>query len=324
MDAENVVQQADTVIKGMSLTNFDIIIFVIIGLSILIAVFRGFVKSFISSVGWILSLIIALYFHEIFSPLFAKYTASKSLADLLGFASVFLVASIIIAVINGIIITLLKGVCGGILDRSCGLFFGFIRGCLLVSVMFYIMVLLIPALSVKDHKEITDSEKLPKWAKNSQSLLLLSRGANFIALALPEHFQENLKMSLSEHRIIADTQDKDDEQSSDYVPHKPKAPVEKIDRIKSMNVLLSSLPKEVLDETAQDDLFVLQDSLADPSIKVQILEKIANNYQKYINDATNAEPTEQSKEQNKEYNHTYSLIEDEISKYNEMINATTE
>ncbi len=321
MDTENVVQQAGALIKGMSLTNFDIIIFFIIGLSILVALFRGFIKSFISSVGWILSLIIALYFHEIFSPLFAKYTASKSLADLCGFAGVFLVASIIIAVINGIILTLLKGSCGGILDRSCGLFFGFIRGCVLVSAMFYIMILLIPALNVKDHKDITDNEKLPKWAQNSQSLLLLSRGANFISLALPENFQENLKMSLGEHKIIANAQDKDDEHNSDYVPNKPKAPLEKIDHIKSMNVLLSSLPKEVLDETAQDDLFVLQDSLADPSIKVQILEKLANNYQKYINDTTNSESDEQSKEQKKEDNRTYSLIEDEISKYNEMINS---
>lgn len=321
MDTENLVQQANTVVSGMSLTNFDIIIFVIIGLSTLIALFRGFVKSFISSVGWILSLIIALYFYEIFSPLFVKYTASKSIADLLGFASVFLGAAIIIAIINGIIITLLKGSCGGILDRSCGLFFGFVRGCLLVSVMFYIMILLMPALSVKDRADITDNDKLPKWAMNSESLLLLSRGANFISLVLPEHFQENLRMSLSEHKIINDAQD---DHASDYAIQKPKAAIEKIDHIKTMNNLLSSLPKEVLEETTQEDIFVLQDSLSDPSIKVQILEKIANNYQKYINDMTNAEPTEQSKEQNKEYNRTYSLIEEEISRYNEMINASAE
>lgn len=319
MNTETLVQQADIVVKGMSLTNFDIIIFIIISLSTLIALFRGFIKSFISLVGWIVSLVIALHFYEALSPIFIKYTASKNVAGLLSFTTLFLGSSIIIAIINGIIITLLKGATGGILDRSFGLFFGLIRGCLLVSAMFYIMVIVLPELEVKDRDDVMNSEKLPKWAKKSESLLLLSKGAKFIEIILPSRFQENLKKSLTEPKF--DNEKNDITISEDYPIKKPKIQIEKGDSIKMMNKLLSSLPQEVVEESTQEDLFLLQDPLSDPAVKVQILEKIAADYQKYTNSMTEGASAEKIKEQSKEYQEVYTLLENEITRYNSKINA---
>ena len=320
MATETIVEKASTFINGLSLTNFDIIIFVIIGLSTLIALCRGFLKSFISLVGWIISLVVALQFYESLSPIFVKYTVSSSVADLLSFGVLFLVTAIIIAIVNSIIITVLSGACGGVLDRSFGLFFGLVRGCLLVSAIFYVMILLIPDLDVKDRYDVMHNEKLPKWARKSESLLLLSKGANFIETAMPERFQDNLKQSFREN---SDNEKQENPMPDYYSAKKTKMASDRSANIKAMNKLLSSLPKEVLDETSQEDLFVLQDSLADPVIKVQILEKIAVNYQKYTNDMTYGASAEKVKEQNQVYHRVYSLIENQIAKYNEMVNESS-
>ncbi len=322
MSAGNFIESAEAFVSGLSLTKFDIIIFTIVGLSTLIALYRGFVKSFVSLVGWIISLVIAFSFYDVLSPIFEKHVVSKSMADLLSFGAIFISAAIVIAIINHVIITALRSACGGILDRSFGLFFGLVRGCLLVSAVYYVMILLIPALNVKDRHDVMHNDKLPKWAQKSESLLLLSKGANFIETVLPDHFQENLKRSFSDQEG-SDHEKKEASTVDYYSAKKSKASFERSSSIKSMNQLLAMLPREVIDETTQEDLFVLQDSLADPSIKVQILEKIANNYQKYTNDATYGASPDKIKEQNKTYHRVYSAIEQEIARYNEMVNSSS-
>lgn len=320
MSTDNLVQNAEAFVSGLSLTKFDIIIFTIVGLSTLIALYRGFIKSFVSLVGWILSLVVAFSFYEVLSPIFAKHVVSKSMADLLSFAVLFICFAIIMAIINHVIILALRSACGGVLDRSFGLFFGLVRGCFLVSAVYYVMILLIPGLDVKDRHDVMHSDKLPKWAQKSESLLLLSKGANFIETILPEHFQENLKQSFSEQE--SSEHEKKDAPAVDYYSaKKSKASLERSSNIKAMNKMLAMLPREVIDETTQEDLLVLQDSLAEPVIKVQILEKIANNYQKYTNEVTYGASPEKIKDQNKKYHRVYSAIEQEISRYNEMVNA---
>lgn len=294
----------DKLLDTSLITQFDFIILSIIGISVIFGFFKGFVRSALSFCGLIIAVLLAIELADLFSSFFSKYVISHSMAVVVSAITLSIVFLIVISIINGILFSFIESICGGLIDKSFGLCFGFVRGCVYVSFAFYLLVFAIPELNVKDKSDIFgDNLRLPKWARNSETLLLLSRGASVVAHIVPEHFNNQLYKSILESK---------DGSGNFNITHN------NVDDVKSLNKIFSMLPEAVMDEIPEKDFITLQDQIAPATVKVKILESISTRYQNYVNSKAYYDDKDIDSV-NKTYHEVMTAIENEIAKYNATV-----
>lgn len=113
----------------------DFIILGIIGVSVLIGVWRGFIREALSLLAWVLAVWAALMFHGTVEQWLQPYIETPILrlavAVLLLFFIILLLASLISLVVNKLLAK--AGLSAA--DRIVGILFGVLRGALLVTVL---------------------------------------------------------------------------------------------------------------------------------------------------------------------------------------------
>lgn len=116
------------------MTAFDLVVLTVIGLSTTIALVRGFVRSLVSLVAWLIALVLGLKWGPAVAALVPGSTIPPSAAQVIGFAAVFIVVVIAGALAGTLMARLLHAVGLGIVDRLLGAVFGLARGLLLVAI----------------------------------------------------------------------------------------------------------------------------------------------------------------------------------------------
>jgi len=113
----------------------DIAILVIIGISCVISLFRGFVREVLSLLAWILALWVALRFTDRVAPLLAGQVSVPSLRLAIAFLALFLATLLVVGIINFLISKLVEktGLTGT--DRVLGMAFGTVRGVAVVALL---------------------------------------------------------------------------------------------------------------------------------------------------------------------------------------------
>ena len=115
------------------MTTFDIIVYSILGLSVIFSLFKGFVKEVFSLLSYLGGYLMASKYQGVFFQLLIESIPSKPIAKLIAFVGIFIITAIIISlmgrVARGLIIsaTHLSG-----FDRLAGGFVGFGKGILIV------------------------------------------------------------------------------------------------------------------------------------------------------------------------------------------------
>lgn len=114
---------------------FDYAIIIIIILSSVISLIRGFVRETLSLAAWIIAFWIALTFASNFSELLQPYITTQVIRYGAAFLGLFVITLILGGFINYLIAQLVvkTGLSGS--DRLLGIVFGFGRGILLVAVI---------------------------------------------------------------------------------------------------------------------------------------------------------------------------------------------
>lgn len=156
----------------------DWILLAVLGVSVLLGVWRGLVREVISLAGWIVGFWIA----QAWAPQAAAWLplqgASEVLRYLAGFVTVFLLVLVLSVVLGWVVSKLVSAVGLGLLDRLLGGVFGGLRG---------VVVLLTLAVVVS----LTPLQSAPWWTGSPVARTLV-HGLEWLKPVLPAHFGKYL------------------------------------------------------------------------------------------------------------------------------------
>ena len=123
----------------------DVAILIIISLSAVISLFRGFVREAVSLATWVLAFWVAIGFSDKLEPLLRNIIDSPNVRLVVAFSILFLITLIAGAMVNYLIGQLVRKTGMGGTDRMLGVIFGIARGIVVVGVL--VLLAGIPQLS---------------------------------------------------------------------------------------------------------------------------------------------------------------------------------
>ncbi len=160
----------------LSMNIFDAAVLGVLGLSTIVAFFRGFVREVLSLGAWVGAGVITMYLFPQSTILVKQHVKSEHLAAGGAALGTYFAALVTLSLINSIIIRYLKtGAEVGMIDNLLGLMFGAVRGAFIVSLAFLIMSAVIP------------KENPPAWLKKSVTKVYLQDGAEMLAKIAPRY-----------------------------------------------------------------------------------------------------------------------------------------
>lgn len=123
---------------------FDIIVGVILIYGLVRGLFRGLVKEVSSIIGVLGGFLAAYSFYGTVGGYLSGLVSSPAYRNLLAFLIIFSAVVILVNVLAMVIKYLLKIVFLGWLDRLGGVAFGFVKGALIASVLFWALTAFLP------------------------------------------------------------------------------------------------------------------------------------------------------------------------------------
>jgi membrane protein required for colicin V production len=168
---------------SLNINTFDAVVLGIVGVSCLVAFFRGFVRELLSLGAWVGAAIVTIYLFPHSTEFMKNHihgSQSSQVSAGAGALGTYIAALIGFSIINSIILRYLKtGAEVGILDNFMGLFFGFVRGAFIVSLGYLILSSFI---NVKDNP--------PEWMSKSITKDYVESGAALLAKVSPEYLHD--------------------------------------------------------------------------------------------------------------------------------------
>jgi uncharacterized membrane protein required for colicin V production len=168
-----------------NLSAIDYAVLIVIGLSVFFAMMRGFILSVLSFMGWVFSIYITYKVFPLLQPILDEAFHNPLVTFGAGYIGIFLVLLILFGVLNFFIKMAIGGIRGDFFDRVLGVFFGFIRGLLFVSLVFVAFVVVMNILNDQPKNEIHE-EILPQYLKDAKSYKLMKYTAEHIINAVPD------------------------------------------------------------------------------------------------------------------------------------------
>ncbi|HZS63303.1 MAG TPA: CvpA family protein [Xanthobacteraceae bacterium] len=159
----------------MPITFLDLILLIVMLVSAMLAMIRGFMREILSIAAWVIGAVAALYFYGRLGPLVKSYVnVSDTVGNVIAAGGIFLVTLLVVSVITVRISDMILDSRVGALDRTLGFLFGLARGLFIVVVAFVFFDWLVPAKSQ------------PTWVQNAKSRLVLQSTGDWLKSLLPD------------------------------------------------------------------------------------------------------------------------------------------
>ncbi len=158
----------------MPITLLDGILLVIMLISGVLAMIRGFVREVLSIASWVAAAVAAYLLYGSLKPFVLQHVTNDTLATAIAAGAVFLVTLIVVSYITMRISDFVLDSRIGALDRTLGFVFGAARGFLLVVVALLFFNWFVP------------EPRQPNWIMDAKSRHLLVTSGQSLVAALPE------------------------------------------------------------------------------------------------------------------------------------------
>src|SRR5579863_2006192 len=164
----------------MPITLLDVGLIVVMLISGLLAMVRGFMREVLSIAAWILAAAATLYSYGKLLPYAKEYFNSDIVAAVAVVGSVFLITLLVVSVLTIRISDMVLDSRVGALDRTLGFLFGLARGLIIIVVAYTFFDWLVP-----------DRSK-PDWVLHAKSKVVLSSAGDWLKAQLPENAESTI------------------------------------------------------------------------------------------------------------------------------------
>jgi len=122
----------------------DWVIVVVLCLSTLVSLWRGFAREAISLAGWVAAFVVANLFVDQVASLLSGMVSNVTGRYVLGYAILFVATLMVAGLVSLLAASLMRAAGLSVLDRIMGTVFGFVRGIIVVLVVVFLIRQLIP------------------------------------------------------------------------------------------------------------------------------------------------------------------------------------
>ena len=173
----------------MPITLLDILLLVVMLISGLLAMIRGFMREILSIGAWIIAALVTLYGYARALPVAQGYFSSNMVAAAVTIGSIFLLTLLIVSVITVRISDMILDSRVGALDRTLGFLFGLGRGLIIVVVAFLFFAWLVPDRSQ------------PEWVRGAKSKVVLQSTGQWLISMLPDDPEKTILQKLKRRKL---------------------------------------------------------------------------------------------------------------------------
>ena len=191
----------------MPITLLDILLLVVMLISGLLAMIRGFMREILSISAWGIAALVTLYSYTRVLPIAKQYFTSDMVAAGVSVGGVFLLTLLIVSIITVRISDMILDSRVGALDRTLGFLFGLGRGLVIVVVAFLFFAWLVPDRSQ------------PEWVRGAKSKVVLQSTGQWLMSMLPDDPESTILKRLKKKPDDQDApDDKPDQRSERQAP----------------------------------------------------------------------------------------------------------
>ncbi len=158
----------------MPITLLDILLLVVMLISGLLAMIRGFMREILSIGAWGIAALVTLYSFSRVLPIAKQYVSNDTAAAGAAVGGVFLLTLLVVSIITVRISDMILDSRVGALDRTLGFLFGLGRGLVIVVVAFLFFAWLVPDRSQ------------PEWVRGAKSKVVLQSTGQWLMSMLPD------------------------------------------------------------------------------------------------------------------------------------------
>jgi len=159
----------------------DLAVIVVVVLSALLSMLRGFTREVLAIASWAAAAIAAYYLHPHALPYLRPYITNDTIALAAAIGAVFLVTLIVVSLITVRISDAILDSKVGAVDRSLGFVFGAARGVLLCVIAFLFFNWLVP------------EKTQPEWVRSAKTKPFLQSTGDQLMAMLPDDPLEALQ-----------------------------------------------------------------------------------------------------------------------------------
>lgn len=166
----------------------DLAVALILILSGLIALSRGFAHEVLSIGSWVGAAFTALYGFAYVRPYARDLIETQFIADIAAGAGLFIVALVVLTLVTRLIAEQVQGSALNPLDRSLGFVFGLFRGVIIVCLLYGAIEWMVP------------SDKQPNWLRDAKTMPLIEQGTDFLVNLVPGDTLDDSKKAANDTR----------------------------------------------------------------------------------------------------------------------------
>lgn len=155
----------------------DLTVVIVVVLSGLFAMARGFVREVLSLASWVGAALVTLWGFDLARVYVRRLIETPWMADAITGIALFVCSLILFSMIGGGIASLIRGTHLNALDRTLGFLFGLVRGALIVAVLWLGL-----GWAIKP-------EEQPHWLREARVLPSVERLADFLRGLAPPEFR---------------------------------------------------------------------------------------------------------------------------------------